>query len=170
MFKSNILSITVINNTTKANNWVAFGYNKGVQNAPGISVSVSESSLEESNRQSASIPFKIESIKVRTQSERQLANPILIQTSDATGKLVQANVTPMDYYEPTTNIQNLVKINNPNITISGQVSLSGIINAGQTMNITITIKKQSGFSNFISGIFKRVENRGIKIKWGLLPE
>lgn len=166
MFKSNTLTITIVNNTIQKQQWVAFGYNAGLQNPPGVIVSVSESSLEETDKQSAQIPFKIQSIKIKTQTTSQLNNLIQIQTSDATGKLVQYTVTPMNYYEPETKIPNLVKINNPNIIISGQVALIGNINAGETMNITITIRKQSAFSNFINGI---INHSKFKIKWNLLP-
>jgi len=170
MFANNTLSITVINNTTQGQPWVAFSYNKGTQNIPGVMVSVSQSSLQESDRQSASIPFKVESIKIKTQTQAQLANPIAIQTSDATGKVQKVQLFPLDYYEPTSNIQNLVKINNPNIVISGQVGLSGVINAGQTMTINIEVKKQSGFSNFLNGISKKLTGKSIKFRWHLLPK
>jgi len=169
MFNNNTLSITVINNTTTAKPWVAFGYNKGVQNGPGVIVSVSESSLQESNRQSASIPFKVESIKIKTQNDAQLANPITIQASDATGKVQQVQLMPLDYYEPESNIKNLVKINNPGIVISSQVALSGVINAGQTMNISIKIKKTSPFSGFIGGVANKISKIKFKIRWRLLP-
>lgn len=170
MFKNDTLSITIVNNTTLAQPWVAFGYNKGVQKVPGVIVSVSESSLQEANRQSASIPFKIQSIKIKTQTDTQLANPIAITTNDATGQSHQYSIAPIDYYEPDNKIQNLVKINNPNIIISGQVELSGVINSGQTMNIVVQIQKQSGFSNFLNGIFNKVANKKWSIKWRLLPE
>jgi hypothetical protein len=163
------LSITIINNTTTAQPWVAFSYNKGTQNVPGVFVSVSESSLQQSNRQSATVPFKVQSIKIKTQTEPQLSNPITIQVTDATGKLQQASLMPLDYYEPTNGIKNLVKINNPDITISGQVGLSGVINAGQTMNVIIQLKKTSGFSNFLNGIFTKISNKQFTVKWRLLP-
>lgn len=170
MFKNNTLSITITNQTTQTQPWVAFGYNKGVQNVPGVMVSVSESSLQESDRQSASIPFKVQSIKIRTQNNAQLSMPIQIITSDATGQKQQYSLMPADYLEPDSKIPNLVKINNPNIIISSQVQLQGVIQAGQTMTVAITIKKQSAFSNFISNIFSPVANKKVIIRWRLLPD
>lgn len=170
MFKNNILTITVVNNTTLPRQWVAFGYNKGLQNVPGVVVSVSQSSLEESNKESAQIPFKIKSIKIKTKTESQLNNPISIQTSDATGYSKQYSLNPIDYYEPENKIPNLVKINNPNIIISGQVGFQGIINALETMTITIEQYKQNSFSGFISGIVNTITKTNWKIKWSILPE
>lgn len=170
MFKNDTLSITIVNNTTSTQPWVAFGYNKGVQNVRGVIVSVSESSLQESDRQSASIPFKVQSIKIKTQTDSQLANPIVIATNDATGSAIQYTINPIDYYEPYNKIQNLIKINNPNIVISGQVELSGVIHSGQTMNIVIQIKKKSPFSNFLNSIFNKTANKKWNIQWRLIPE
>lgn len=169
MFKSNIFSITIVNNTTQAQPWVAFGYNQGTQNVPGVIVSVSESSLEQSTKQSASIPFKIKSIKVKTQNSNQLSNPITIAVIDATGKRFQSVLTPMDYYEPDTKIPNLIKVISPNIIIDSRTSLSGVINANQTMNITIELQNTSKFSNFITGIFKNFKSKTVEISWRPLP-
>lgn len=170
MFSNDTLSITIINNTTAAKPWVAFGFNKGLQNVPGVIVSVSESSLQQATTESASIPFKVQSIKIKTQTDAQLGNPITIQTSDATGQLEQSIFTPLDYYDVDTKVPNLVKINNPNIIISGQVALNGVIAAGQTMNIILKLQKQSGFSNFIKSIFSKSPTKNWSIKWRLLPE
>lgn len=170
MFKNNILSITVINNTTSVKPWVLFGSNQGSYNLPGIIVSVSESSLEQVNTESTQIPYKVESIKIKTISSVQLNMPIGIQTSDATGQFLEYKINPIDYLEPDSTIINSIKINNPNIIISGSVSFQGAINAGETMNIIIKIKSNTSFSNFLSNAIKKIKNKTWSIHWRLIPE
>lgn len=170
MFPNNQLSISVTNNTTKNKIWSAFGYNRGAQNNPGVFVSVSESSLEQATRQSASIPFKVKSIKIKTQSVEQLSQPVIIQIVDATGQLRQAQIVPMDYYDPDIKIPNLVKINNPGFAIDSRVDLQGIILAAERMNIVITIDEGSRFSSFMERMRNVFNNQNIKIRWALVPE
>lgn len=170
MFPNNQLSITVTNNTTQNKLWTAFGYNRGEPNQPGVIVSVSQSSLSEATRQSASIPFRVKSIKVQTQTLQQLSQPIIIQIVDATGQIKQAQIVPMDYYEPDIKIPNLVKINNPGFAIDGRVDLQGIIMAREQMNIVLTIDEGSRFSSFMDRMRNVFNNQNIKIKWTLVPE
>lgn len=169
MFKSNIFSITITNSETTALPWVAFGYNEGLTNVPGVSVSVPQTSLQQSTRQSASIPFLIKSIKIRTQSQAQLNNPIQIKTVDATGKLNSVALVPMNYYDVMTSIPYMVKVYDPQILIDSRVSLTGTINARETMYITVEISKKSGFSNFVNTAIQNIKGLKFKVSWRLLP-
>lgn len=152
MFKDDILTITIVNNTKSAMPWNAFGYNQGLQNDPGVSVAVAESSLQQANRQSAQTFFDVKQIKVRTNNDQQLSNPITFTHSDATGQKMQVPIIPADYVDVMNSIPRFVVIPDPGIVITGKDSFSGTINANSRMEVIIKLKKASKKSNFITSL------------------
>ena len=149
MFKNDTLTITIVNNTKQALPWAAFGYNQGLQSGTGVSVNVAESSLMQANRQSAQSLYDVKEIKIRTNNNEQLSNPITIQHSDATGKLVQMVFNPIDYVDVINSIPHFVVIRNPELTITGKDGITGVINANSKMDVIIKLKKTTKKSNFI---------------------
>lgn len=152
MFKGDILTITIVNNTKTSMPWNAFGYNQGLQNDPGVSVSVAESSLQQANRQSAQTFYDIKQIKVRTNDNSQLNNPITFTHSDATGQKVQVPIVPADYVDVMNSIPRFVRIDDPEIVITGKDAFSGVINANSRMEVIIKLKKAPKKSNFMSSL------------------
>lgn len=152
MFKDDILTITIVNNTKTAMPWNAFGYNQGLQNSSGVSVIVAESSLQQANRQSAQTFFDVKQIKIRTNNDEQLNNPITFAHSDATGKNMSVVIVPGDYVDIMSSIPRFIVINDPGIIITGKDSFSGTINANSRMEVIIKLKKAAKKSNFINSL------------------
>jgi hypothetical protein len=152
MFKNDTLTITIVNNTKTALPWAAFGYNQGLQSGPGVSVNVAESSLMQATRQSAQAYFDVKEIKIRTNNNEQLSNPITLQHSDATGKYVQVSFNPVDYVDVINSIPNFVVIRDPELTITGKDGITGVINANSRMDVIIKVKQATKKSNFIKSI------------------
>lgn len=152
MFKDDILTITIVNNTKTAMTWNAFGYNQGLQNSPGVSVIVAESSLQQANRQSAQTFFDVKQIKIRTNDNNQLDNPITFAHSDATGQNTSVQIVPSDYVDIMNSIPRFVRIDDPGIIITGKDSFSGVINANSRMEVIIKLKKAAKKSNFINSL------------------
>ncbi len=148
----NHLTIKIANSTGTPLNWVAFGYNEGLKNPPGVSVEVSQSSLDQTTRSSANNGFVITEIKVNTSSNDQMDNNISIRNSEMTGSGSDQSFTPSAYSEPSDKSKNFIKIENPGIKINGKSSLGGTINANTTMLLMLEIKPESKMSSFVSSI------------------
>lgn len=150
---NNTLTIVVRNNTAGPLNWTAFGFNEGARNPPGVSVSVSQSSEAQATRESATIPFIIDEMKIKTTNADQLDQAIVIHAKDSTGELFEAQLVPSSYQDPSVKIPNMVVIPKPNLQIAGNIGLQGQILPMTTLTIVITISKMSRFSSFIQSVF-----------------
>lgn len=146
---NSVLSIKITNTNPEQKPWTAFGFNEGGQNQAGVLVSIAQSSLAQATRESANIPFIIDEIKIKSADQSNLDNTIIIHYKDSTGKLFNAQFTPSAYLDPSQHIQTLVVIQRPNIEISGNIALKGIINGNSSITILLDITKKKLISSFI---------------------
>lgn len=157
------ITINIKNTTSHLKTWYAFGYNQSLQNEPGVLVTVSESSLQQSTRESSTQPFIVKKIKIKTDSAHQLNQPISIVTSKSTGGYYQQMFTPSNYQDVLYSIPNLVSIYNPKLNVFGNTFLWGTINPNESMNIVLLLKAKQSFGYFISTIFSNIFGKRIKI-------
>lgn len=164
-----VLTIKISNTNSQQKPWNVFGFNEGFSNQPGVLVSISQSSLDMATRESATVPFIIDKMKIKSNDGNNLDNGIIMHYKDSTGRLFEAQFTPSEYLEPSYYVQNMVVIPNPNIEIAGNIALQGTINANSSITILIDITKKKLFSSFLNSVINMLGDYKIKISRQITP-
>jgi len=154
------LTIEIVNATNAAGTWVFGGfdiYGAGQNNNggsdTGITVTVKESSHDQVKRDSASSPFYIAGCKVSVTDALQFNNLWNKNFYSSTGKRESYVIQPNNWRNPANNQANLL-IADPSqfsMTLDGMTFLSGTINAGVTMTITLTLAARTNMGSVLEG-------------------
>lgn len=146
------ITVIITNATNAAGTWVFGGFNvfgdsATAGNDTGITVTVPESSYSQVKRDAATTPFYIAGCKVSVTDVLQFNNIWYKNYQSSTGKFERYVIQPNNWRNPS-NYQSNLLIADPSqfaLTLDGMTYLSGTINAGVTMSISITLGARTDF-------------------------
>jgi len=152
------LTVVITNATNAAATWVFGGYDVYGDGASagsdtGVTVTVQESSHAQVKRDSGSTPFYITGCKVSVTDALQFNNIWYKNFQSSTGKFERYVIQPNNWRNPANNQANLL-IADPSqfaLTLDGMTFLSGTINSGVTMTISMTLGARTDFGAVLEG-------------------
>lgn len=133
-------------------NYQIFGYNVGqyfgtdpplLINPPVITIA--QSSVDQVNRDMASNPFTTMFCRYKTDNIANLYYPIIYQTKDSTGKLVETEISPITYLETEDRFSSNGLIYIPDfkdLVFDGQTMLYGYIEPYSTITMVLTLQNK----------------------------
>ncbi|CAG5086788.1 hypothetical protein [Parvicella tangerina] len=117
LFRANPYQIIVFNPTDKALKAVLYGNDKfllkdNFGSDRGIEITTGQSGVEyvELLQRSSTLPFKIQHIRVESDSDLQLSKPIVINEKNGRGNLSQRLINLHIYRSPYQNLKNIIDI------------------------------------------------------------
>lgn len=152
------LTVVIANATNAAGVWVFGGYDVFGDGASagsdtGITVTVKESSHAQVKRDSGKAPFYLTGAKVSVTDVLQFNNLITMAEQSSTGKIQSYKIQPQNFASPQ-NFQSTLLVFEPgsfSFTLNGMTYLTGDINAGVTMTMTLTLGARTDISEVFKG-------------------
>lgn len=152
------LTVKVVNASNTSGTFVVFGYSEYGDGASAgsdafVTVTIAESSHAQVKRDSAGSPFYIAGMKYLTTDVAQFSNNLTVAMKSTTGKQVSYQVQPQNWNNPN-NQNTLLLLATPDdfsLTINSYTYITGTIEAGCTITLTMTLAGRTDISQTFSG-------------------